>query len=452
MRKPAYRCVFPLACLALVTACTKGTDISAEAPRPALAAPRTSISTSPSAPVAEEPSREQRAPELDDPPADFHLAAIIHSNGRSGLVGRLVDYGDRLVVFDDLPVAQAKADGPIVASRALARGLPKDETHSLVVHGAAGGSKGSWLVYGQVATRGSAPDGVAYRFDGAAWQKTSRYRFSHDHGMPWLAGVFAWKDGGATVIEQDMVAAKDDSESMTVAKVYWFDAAKRTVSKPVAINLSLATAAPDGHVWLLGSREEKEGLWAAHVEPDGKTTWETLPGTEACGSNVATRGVLSRDGGIVAADVEVSSGQCGDLAGVHGFLRDTTGWHPTGARPAGSDLLAFDGQGRTWSAERGSLVARASDGKIVSRERMPTVVRSDPDREDSALVQRVDAQVYDAEGATNGDGCYDARLVVRKNGDRWLVRQCNVGSEIVAAVFRDRVTQPVVVIAAEEAR
>lgn len=442
----------PLAGLALVTACTKGTDISAETPRPAVAVHGQPLPTLPAVPHATAEAR--RPSELDDPPGDFHLAAIVYSESGAGRTDGLVDFGDRLVVLDDVPVGQAMGDGPIVASRALRRGLPKDPTHSMLVHGAGGGPKGSWLVYGRRATRGSAPDGAAYRFDGSAWQKSSRYAFDQQHGMPWLTGFFAWNDGGAAVVESNMVSlTKGSDESTAVVKVYWFDAAKRSATKPLPMFLSQSAASPDGHVWLAGTRDEHEGAWVAHAEPSGKVTWEVLPGTETCAmQGLSTHGMSAREGASVALQIEYNAGDCEGLAGVHGFVRDANGWRRTGTRPAGSELVAYDAQGRTWCTERGSLVTRDAEGKVVTRQRMPSVARKDPEKEDSPLVQTVDARKYDADGTNSAtdDGCDGGQLLVRKNGDRWLVRSCGTGSGYVTAIFRERIEQPVLVIKPEE--
>ncbi len=447
----------PLACLVLA-ACTKGTDISAEAPRPVSSPPRGAMSELPPMPVASAPqatAEPARPPEVVDPPGDFHLAVIVHPATDARRGDTLVDYGDRLVVLDDLPVAQAKGDGPVVASRALRRGLPKDAQHAMRVHGAAGGPAGSWLVYGRLATRGSAPDGVAYRFDGNAWQRTARYAFDHRNSMPWISGVFAWNDAGMAVVENDVVLTKDGDESTSVVKVHWFDATKRSATKPLPMFVSQAAGGSDGHVWLAGTREGHDGGWVAHLEPSGKSTWEALPGTETCGTNgMSSHGMSAREGGAVALQVEYEAGDCTGLRGVHGFVRDGRGWRQAGARPAGSELLAYDGEGRTWSAERGSLVTRDAEGKVVTRQRMPAVTRKDPGDEESPIVQVVDTRSYDAEGVAtaNDDGCDDASLLLRKNGDRWLVRTCTVGSVLVTAIFRERVTQTVAVIQPEEER
>ncbi len=360
------------------------------------------------------------------PASTYAVVAVIASDESSRIAHvQLVDLGDRVVLVDDVPVAQSIAGGPLVAARELAKGLPVKEEG--MVHGLAGTYPDSvFAIYGAPPTRGSPPSGRAFQLTAKGWRAVPGFSFgTTKNSYSYAQEMFATGDKSAVFVEH-VASSLDDDVSV---RLWSFAKGARPTKQVGKLHHGSAAASRDGHVWVEGWTANR-GTWLLHAEGNRKPTLELIPDSDSCDENASTSiGLVAGAGGTLTVRFQ-STGGCERIEGNRVLVRDAAGWRSAGELPIDAELVAVDAHGTLWTRQGEELVAQDRDGRTTTQQ-LPTF---DPEAFGLATPK------------LHGMRCRDVRMLVRSDDERWLQRSC--GSDLVSfdIVFREHAKQAPIVI------
>lgn len=165
-----------------------------------------------------------------------------------------------------------------------------------------------------------------------------------------------------------------------------------------------ASGTRDGHLWLLGFRAGKPGMWLAHVKQGRKTGYQLYPGSEKCdeagfGLYVYRSVVVPTSGDRAFLLVVNDAAECMGPIGTYLYERSDNGF---GNIPLPKDPLG---------SMSTHILGSAMDGTFYFSMLDATAWRRTPDGKTTRLAMP--------------KGCDAMQIAVKGDGDTWMTAHCD---------------------------
>jgi hypothetical protein len=297
----------------------------------------------------------------------------------------IADVGTRVVVGDRSPLAWADGKGPLA--------LAPTKIEADYVSSVAGTFPSAMFVLTDKRVHQLVGEG--YRDLGPIPRDTRTMVTFGAHGAVLVSSV---------IVGNAMPTISPDEYPATKLKAFLADGeVAPAFDLDPAFGTFAASGTRDGHLWLLGFRNKKPGMWLAHVKPGQKTGYQLYPGSEKCdeagfGIYVYRSTVIGISGDRAFLFVVNDAAECMGPIGTYLYERSDKGFGGLALPKSGIDAMGTHVIG---SAMDGTLYLSTLDG---------TAWRRAPD----GKTTRLDVPKT----------CGVTEIVVRDDGDAWMTARC----------------------------
>jgi hypothetical protein len=297
----------------------------------------------------------------------------------------IAEVGTRVVVGDASPIAWADGAGPLVAAPKIAT----DYTSAVA---------GTYPSAVFVAT-----EKRVHQLAGDGWRDLGPI-------PPHFRTMVTWGDRGAVIVSSfielnSMPTIGPDERPATTLKALVADGEPPPASFDLdpAFGTFAASGTRDGHLWLLGFRAGKPGMWLAHLKLGQKTGYQLYPNSEKCddagfGIYVYRSTVVATSGDHAFLFVVNDAAECMSPIGAYLYERSDKGF---GGIPLPKN--ADESMGT-------HVIGRAHDGTLYFAMLDETAWRRTRNGKTTRLAVP--------------KGCVATQVVVKDDGDTWMTARC----------------------------
>lgn len=201
------------------------------------------------------------------------------SRAASNATFKLTDLGGRMIVSTERPVASAEGSGPLTEVARLGAGLPQGP---MALAGLGGRSDFAVAAFGVHAEARAVPfEFHLYRLGGDGWTKIPGALLPSEY--PRAVERF---DREVIVVAIDyiepMIAGYESPTPKWSVFTVSDDGKRRNLAVERGFVVVATAADPAGHLFALGSRAGRTGLWLAHWTHHQAPTLGLVPGTSRC--------------------------------------------------------------------------------------------------------------------------------------------------------------------------